>query len=94
MRLIWAFEWIQEAESDPQRVTRVRITHGVMMQTSEVRQATTYTIRNDDTTPRTVLIEHPLRPGWTDHCRKRKPQAGRNHIEREPFPRERGGKSD
>jgi len=36
-----------------------------MIQTNENRQETTYTIRDDDTTPRTVLIEHPLRAGWT-----------------------------
>jgi hypothetical protein len=53
---------------DPERVTRLRITHGVMTQTSEYRQETTYTVRNDDTAPRTILIEHPLRPGWViDH---------------------------
>ncbi len=52
------------AASDPQRVTHVRIEHGVMIQTSELREETTYTIRDDDTTPRTVVIEHPLRNGW------------------------------
>jgi hypothetical protein len=51
-------------ESDPQRVTQVRIIRGMMIQTSEFRQKTTYTIRDDDTTPRTVVIEHPLRGGW------------------------------
>jgi hypothetical protein len=35
-----------------------------MIQTSEVREETDYTARNDDTTPRTLLIEHPLRAGW------------------------------
>jgi len=54
----------QKAESEPQSVTRVRIARGVMVQTSELRQDTDYTIRNDDTTPRSVLIEHPLRAGW------------------------------
>ena len=53
------------ANSDPQRVTHLRIVHGVMIQTSENRQQTTYTVRDDDTTSRTVLIEHPLRAGWT-----------------------------
>ena len=51
-------------ELDPQRVTRVRIARGMMIQTSEYRQQTTYTVRDDDTTARTVLIEHPLRTGW------------------------------
>jgi hypothetical protein len=52
------------AESDPQRVTHVRIAHGVMMQTCELRQETTYTVRDDDSSQRDVIIEHPLRPGW------------------------------
>jgi Carboxypeptidase regulatory-like domain len=54
-----------KTEGEPQRITRVRIVRGVMIQTSESRQDTSYTIRNDDTTPRTLLIEHPLRAGWT-----------------------------
>jgi hypothetical protein len=53
-----------QADTVPERVTRVHIAHGVMIQTSEYRQQTTYTIRDDDTTPRTVIIEHPLRTGW------------------------------
>ena len=52
-------------EGEPQRVTHVHIAHGVMIQTCELRQDTSYTIRDDDTTPRTLLIEHPLRAGWT-----------------------------
>jgi hypothetical protein len=52
------------ATSDPQCVTHVRIEHGVMIQSSELREETTYTVHDDDTTPRTVLIEHPLRSGW------------------------------
>ena len=51
-------------ESDPQRVTQVRIVRGMMIQTSEFRQKTTYSISDDDTTPRTIVIEHPLRTGW------------------------------
>jgi carboxypeptidase family protein len=51
-------------ENEPQRVSRVRIARGLMIQTSELRQETTYTIRDDDTMPRSVLIEHPLRAGW------------------------------
>jgi len=53
-----------KAEGEPQTVTHVRIARGAMMQTSEMRQETTYTIRNDDPMPRTVLIEHPLRAHW------------------------------
>lgn len=53
-----------KAEGDPQRVTRLHIYRGVMLQTSELRQNTTYMIRNDDAAPRSVLIEHPARAEW------------------------------
>ncbi len=51
-------------ESESQRVTRVRILRGVMIHTSELRERKTFTIRNEDTSARTVVIEHPVRPGW------------------------------
>jgi hypothetical protein len=51
-------------ESESQRVTRVRILRGVMIHTSELRERKTYTIRNEDTGTRTVVIEHPVRAGW------------------------------
>jgi len=35
-----------------------------MMQSTQERQENTYTIRNRDTSPRTLVIEHPARPGW------------------------------
>lgn len=50
--------------ADPQVFTHVKIVRGVMTQTCETQEESTYTIRNDDTTPRTILIEHPLRSGW------------------------------
>jgi hypothetical protein len=53
-----------KAQSTAEPVTRVSIAHGVMQQTREERQETIYKIRDDDTTPRTVVIEHPLRTGW------------------------------
>jgi hypothetical protein len=53
-----------KSASNPQHVTMVRIAHGVMIQTCELREETTYTVRNDDTAPRTVLIEHPRRADW------------------------------
>lgn len=51
-------------KSDNQRVTKVMIEHGVMTQSTQERQENTYTIRNRDTSPRTVVVEHPARPGW------------------------------
>src|SRR4029077_18680989 len=48
----------------PQRNLRVAIAHGVMIRTSEVREKNTYTIRNEDASQRTLIIEHPARLGW------------------------------
>jgi hypothetical protein len=50
--------------ASPQRYTRVAIAHGVMIRTGEEREKKVYTIRNEDTSPRTLIIEHPLRFGW------------------------------
>ncbi len=46
------------------KFTRTRIARGVMIRTSEEHQSVTYTIHNADTSPRTVVIEHPVHPGW------------------------------
>jgi DNA repair exonuclease SbcCD ATPase subunit len=53
-----------QLQSSSQPVTRVRISHGLMVLTSEVREQKTYTIRNEDTHARTVVIEHPHRPEY------------------------------
>jgi len=51
-------------ESAQERVTRVWIYRGTMTTTSEDREKKTYIVRNEDTTPRTLVIEHPARPEW------------------------------
>lgn len=51
--------------NDQQRVSRVRIIHGVMTQENELREKKTYTFRNADSSPRMVIIEHPVRTGYT-----------------------------
>jgi hypothetical protein len=40
------------------------IARGVMTYMSEEQQEMAYTIRNRDTSPRTVIIEHPIQSGW------------------------------
>ncbi|HXM45310.1 MAG TPA: carboxypeptidase regulatory-like domain-containing protein [Bryobacteraceae bacterium] len=50
--------------SDQQRVTRVRIHRGVMTHESELRETKTYTFRNEDSSPRAVVVEHPVRSGY------------------------------
>ena len=51
-------------KSESQRVTKVFIAHGMMTQSTQEREENTYTVRNRDTAPRTIVIEHPARPGW------------------------------
>jgi len=50
--------------TEHQRVARVRINHGTMIQESEIREKKTYTFRNEDTAPRSVIVEHPVRAGY------------------------------
>jgi len=51
--------------TERQRVTRVRVNRGVLIQQSEMRETKTYTVRNEDTFLRTVIIEHPVRAGYS-----------------------------
>jgi hypothetical protein len=51
-------------ESAQERVTRVWIYRGTMTTTSEDREKKTYIVRNEDTTPRMLVIEHPARQEW------------------------------
>ena len=44
--------------------TRVWIARGVLVEVSSIREQKTYTIRNEDTHARTVVIEHPRRAGY------------------------------
>lgn len=49
---------------EPERVTSVRIARGLMIIQREFRDRRTYTARNRDPKARTLIIEHPNRPGW------------------------------
>jgi hypothetical protein len=51
-------------ESVRERVTHVRINRGMMTTTSEDHEKKTYIVRNENTTPRTLVIEHPARSEW------------------------------
>lgn len=50
---------------EPQHVTHVKIAKGVMTQSSELRERTVYTVRNQDDSPRVLVIEQPARPDAT-----------------------------
>jgi hypothetical protein len=64
-----------EAKLDggPQRVERVRINRGTIVQTLQDQERRIYTVRNEDAAPRTVIIEHPARPGWILSARAPQP---------------------
>ena len=51
-------------KTENQRVTKIAIAHGTMMQSTQERQESTYTIRNRDSEKRVLVVEHPARPGW------------------------------
>lgn len=51
--------------SEAQRVSRVLVSHGMMTHMSEMRESKTYTFRNEDSSPRTIIVEHPVRTGYT-----------------------------
>jgi hypothetical protein len=50
--------------ADPERVTSLRIARGVLIMQREFREKKTYTARNEDGKARTLIVEHPNRPGW------------------------------
>ena len=51
-------------ESAPGRVTRWRVSGGVVVHEREERAAWTYSARNENSAPVSLLIEHRTRPGW------------------------------
>jgi hypothetical protein len=53
------------ADAVPRRVERVRIERGTIVQSVRDEARSVYTVRNEDTSPRSLVIEHPARAGWT-----------------------------
>ena len=53
-----------DQEEKDQPVSRIKIVKGSMLLTHERRDSRKYTIRNSDTQPRMVVIEHPARDEW------------------------------
>jgi len=51
-------------DGGPRRVSRMRIGNGAFVQVVQERVTSTYTIRNEDSTARTFVIEHARRDGW------------------------------
>jgi len=50
--------------SERARVREVHLRRGVLTARSAIRETTTYTIRNVDSKPKTLIIEHPVRRGY------------------------------
>jgi hypothetical protein len=50
-----------ESASQGRRVTRLSVSRGMLVQTTEVQERHTYTVRNEDTETRSVIVEHPAR---------------------------------
>jgi len=53
-----------DEDSDNGPVTKVRAIRGVITISREEHEKKKYIIRNEDTAPRTVVIEHPKNEGW------------------------------
>jgi len=55
---------ISTSERPEGTITRVTVADGMLKATKRVRLRTTYTIKGAPDSPRTVVIEHPVKPGW------------------------------
>ena len=53
-----------KTDGGPRRVERIQIVRGVITQTVQDRERRVYTVRNEDASPRVVIVEHAARPGW------------------------------
>jgi hypothetical protein len=56
---------IDRTQEEEKPVTRVRMVKGTMISTSQLRSEHKFVIRNSDATNRQVVIEYPLRAGWS-----------------------------
>jgi hypothetical protein len=54
-----------QTNSRPQHVTLAKISKGILTQVSQLEERTLYTVRNQDSASRTLVIEHPARTGWS-----------------------------
>ena len=53
-----------EQKPRPEQITQVRFAKGVLQVTRKYSQLRTYRVVNSDDKDRTVLVEHPVTPGW------------------------------
>ena len=67
-------------EGGARTTTRVTIVKGMMTIYREQRDVTTYTIRNADSAPRQVIVEHPIRSGWKLTGSAKPEESGATHY--------------
>ena len=53
-----------QMNGQPQHVTLAKISKGVLTHVSRMEERTLYTMRNQDTVARTLIVEHPARAEW------------------------------
>jgi hypothetical protein len=53
------------AKKQPDRLTKVKVSKGILYRTDKVREEKTYNVKNRSEHDRVVLIEHPFRPDFT-----------------------------
>jgi hypothetical protein len=51
-------------DAEPERAMSVRASRGLLVLQRELREKRTYTVRNEDSRARTLVVEHPNRGGW------------------------------
>jgi hypothetical protein len=77
--------------SERQRVERIVVNRGVLRMQARLVEKRTYTIRNNDEKPRTVVIEHPVRGNWklveTAQPAESSASAYRFRVDARPKPR-------
>ncbi len=59
-----AMQVVAKSEGLPQKITNMRIAKGILVRIVESRQRVNYTVRNEDASARTLIVEHPVRVGW------------------------------
>jgi len=59
-----AMQVVARHDGVPEKVTRIFVARGTMIRSVETRSRVSYIIRNEDTSARTLILEHPVRAGW------------------------------
>jgi hypothetical protein len=54
-----------QINNQPQHVTLAKISKGILTQVSRMEERTLYAVRNQDAAPRTLVVEHAARAGWS-----------------------------